>query len=471
MGPRFATIVALSLLLSSPRAAARRKPAPVSLFPTVEMKAGVTTIVIRAYSRSPRPIFVCRDERECLLLEVEGKGGAYRAWRRLPAKAAALDRGAFVKLVRGKGRVLFRLPVVPLAARGRRSFQVGAAHYLAALPSKVKYRFRYRASAPARSAARRLQRRPLFAGPAGPSSSPNFLRTYENSEVLDLVAKGDPSASSYLKPGDPKVLPRLRRLLRHKRFSVKESAIRALIATRLPPAAKLLVRVAEREKNQQLRAFAINGFLKLHPPSIKDDLIRLAASRVLARDEFAEMMQATLIKAVGMMDKPRYLVDLKKLERKLPRSKAPFEHSTRFAFLLARARLGDARAPKKLLTRLRKLPPAELASCLRVVPYCRSRALAAGLGALLTDGRRGSRIAPHADFVRPRTAAARKRIADFERRAYARIKDDALYAAAGLLPGAKWGFDPKPLRRYTSAELRRARALLKKLARALRSAR
>ena len=431
----------------------------VFFYPRVVYQGGLPNVEISASHRSRRPVSVCVASTSCLTLEYKGKGGAFVAWKP-QGGSKPISRRDFVTLKANKGKVVFKLALRPLPAKGKRAFAVGSSHFFGALPSKVEYRFRYRVGPQVVAAARRLGVRRLYAGLALPSSSPNHLRTYETSEVLALVARGDPSASIYMRPNDATVLRKLRKLLRSPKFSVKESAIRTTVATGLPGAARMLVAVARREKNQQLRAFAINGFLVLHPKSIKDDLIRLAASKRIGRDEFPEMMQATLVRAVGLMGDRAYLADLRKLQKRLGPSRQSFKHSRTFAFLLAYARLGDKQAPARLVARLKKLPPRDLAACLRRLPYARSAALARALRVFFTDTRRGPRVAPHVHWRAPRTKADRRRMAEFEKRAYVRIKDEALFDVMRMLPGEPWGVALLPLRKYKAAEFRKVGARL-----------
>jgi len=247
----------------------------------------------------------------------------------------------------------------------------------------------------------------------------------------------------------------------------KEDIIFAIIDTGLPDAAEYLVKIAESEGDGQLRSFAINGFLKIHPKAIRDDLIRLAESKSLEEDEFADMQRSVLIRAIGLMNDRSSLDALRQLERRMRSVKSLYYYdSLEFNFLATYARLGDKDAARRLVGKVLMLGQQELIDALRKLVYCESLTVAERLAELLDDDRRGSRTHPYRDYRGPPSSdeeAKRRLMIDED--AYVRVKDDALHAITQMLGRRGWGFDPEPLRRYSEEEFGLARRKLESLVR------
>ena len=437
-----------------------QKDSRVFFYPRIELEEGFLIIHIDVQNISEKTVSIYTFVPACLRFEIEEKDGEFTPWLRIPSrkKLRLPEKDEFIEI--GPDEMqdsVFSLEVAPFEKFGKRAFKIGSEYYFKKLPKKVKYRFVYEVSKDVIERAKELKITNLFKGPAFPDSEPNYLITYDNKQVLEMVAKGDTEAFCYLRPGDHSVLPELDKLLKSSDFDVKDSAIYTLIATGLPEAAPMLVKFIETEESDQLRGHAIYGFLKIHPPSIRDELIRLTTIKPIVEDEFPDMMRSYLIQAIGLMNDPSNLEPLRELEKKLrpiADESEPFVDSLDYVFLATYARLGDSESAEKLVDTLLKLESTrDLIDTLHQIEYCKSSIVARGLIKLFNDKRKGTRIAPCVAWKGPPDSpeeAQRRR--DFEERAYVFVRDDALYAVTRILKDVDWGFNPSPLRRYTEQE-------------------
>ncbi|MFH1018547.1 MAG: hypothetical protein V1798_10275 [Pseudomonadota bacterium] len=330
---------------------------------------------------------------------------------------------------------------------GPLEYKVRFVHPLEAKPLELVDRIRFEAS-----------------GAIASSSHP--IRPYTNDDVIGLVARGDPEANRFLTPGDESMVTRLEPYLKSTNWGVAESALRVLIAVRVPAAAKRMVSYAkERElENVQHRALAIHGFLEYHPPEIRQDLFDLIFHERITKSEFSEREQADLVEAIGLMDSSGDLPRLREVERRLNRPAGDrkfFEQSTEFAFLATYARLGDESAARTL-GRLLVSHPNLLSNVRWKIGYCKNRVVAEELTHLFSNEGLGSRVGPHADFAeRPRDQKEEKDREEMEKNAYVRVKDDALFAIVQILKGEEFGIDPLRPRKYTAEEFEKVRKALK----------
>jgi len=447
----------------------------VIFYPRIEFKEGHQIIYIDVMNFSEKTVSICTFIATCLHFEIKEKDGRLTSWSRISPE---LDDGKglrlpqkhqFVEIGPGERKyAVFSFEVAPFEKLGGRAFKLGSDYYFKDLPKKVEYRFVYEVSyQEVIEKAKEFHVTNLFKGPAFPNSEPNYLITYDNQDILEMVAKGDTNASVYLRPGDPNVLPELDKLLKSSDFEVKQTAVYTLIATDLPEAAPMLVRFIETEEDQQLRGYAIQGFLKIHPPSIRDELIRLATSKPIAEDEFPDMMRSYLIQAIGLMDDSSNLRPLRDLEKKLlpiHSISEDFIYSLDYAFLTTYARLGDSKSAEKLVDTLLELEQRDLQDTLQKIEYCKSPIVAKGLTRLFDDKRYGTRIAPFIDYgLPPATPEEANRRDKIEKMAYVFIRDDALYAVTRILKDVNWGFNPSPLRRYTEQEFEMVKKKVKSL--------
>ncbi len=431
----------------------------VFFYARTESEEGFRIIHIDVRNISEKTVSICTFVPACLRFEIEEKDGKFTPWLRIPSrkKLRLPEKDEFIEIGPDEMKYsAFSLEVAPFEKFGKRAFKIGSEHYFKNLPQKVKYRFVYEISKDVIGRAREFEVTNLFKGPAFPGSEPGYLITYDNKQVLELVAKGDPEAFCYLRPGDHSVLPELDKLLKSSDYDVKENAVYTLIATGLPEAAPMLVKFIEAEENDQLRGYAIYGFLKIHPSSIRDELIRLTTSKPIAEDEFPDMMRSALIQAIGLMDDSSNIEPLRELEKKLrpiADESEPFMHSLDYAFLATYARLGDSESAEKLVDSVLKLKSRDWVGTIQHIDYCKSPIVARGLIKLFDDKRKGTRIAPYVSWKgAPSSPEEAQRRRDFEERAYVFVKDDALYAVTRILKDVDWGFDPSPLRRYTDQE-------------------
>jgi hypothetical protein len=440
------------------------------LYPSTEWVDGAQVISISASNSEKRPVSVCREVEACLSFEVETSAGVFRPWQRLQPEAAPADPGpaSFVVLAPDETRdQVFLLKVRPLPERGPRAFAIGPAHFFPELPSRAGFRFRYQAAAAAIQAARRLKLPALFLGPAEPSSSPNVLELPSREEALAAFRKGEFNSHLRLPVGDPAVLSEAERALASGQFELQQEAVRALIHTGLPEAAPLLAKAFRTSDDGMIRAEAAGGFLVIHPDSIVGEVIALAKGVHPAGAGLDEGIQTTLVMAVGSTDNPAHLPALRQLQKELGPSQADDEHfkdSRDFAFLLARARLGEAEAGTALFDRLKRVPPDQLGEIIRQLPYTRSPAVARGLLGYFRDGRKGGRIAPDVLVGAPWTPEQRRRYEEFERNAYVRVMDEALIAITEMFPDLDFGVKVAPARKYRPAEFERVRRRVMQMA-------
>jgi hypothetical protein len=429
---------------------------------------GWHSITIKVRNMENFPVAVCTEVSECLRVEVDRGGGIFEAWKTSFRKPdyGRLNETCFATLAPGEWKVLFDLPVETVFEDGKKIVKIGSDHFFENLPGMIEYRFVYEASQTAVTSGVDHLGLNLFYGPALPGSSPNYLYTYSNSDILAKVEKGDTDASYYLTPKDPKVLDKLAGLLRTSRsFDVKQSAIRTVIATQLDEAAPILMHFVLHEKNQQLIYEAIHGFLEIHPAAMAQDLADLADSALVDGLGYPDIARQSLIRAIGMIGGEKSLAILKGLEKRLRGKKETSDklyNSNRYILLTAYARLGEKSAAKDLMDILARMESYDLADALRDLDYTRSPQVAAGLMRFFNDGRQGSRVRPCRTSSAPRTPEEKKVIEDYERNAYVSIKDDALWAATRILPDEKWPFEVIPLRHFTPQEFDAAKKILSK---------
>ena len=281
----------------------------------------------------------------------------------------------------------------------------------------------------------------------------------DDAQIVQAIAAGEPDGSTHVKPGDKALLAKLVPLLASDRFEVAEEALRAAIATGVPEAAPLLFGVLAKPGNLQLRVAAASGFLTIHPKGIATQIFEALAKENGAGE--TDMLVWPLVQAIGLMDDPALLGELAKAEARLvPAGKAQVApHSMATAFLLVRARLGDAAAVAALGQHLGERDE-RLVDFVHDLAYAKSWAVARTLVPLLGDLRQGTRVKPWADFAAPRNEQQRKAIERFEKDAYVRLGDDALATITEMFPAEKWGFAPAPLRRYAPAEVARVKAVV-----------
>ncbi len=437
----------------------------VAFYARVELRDGHPDIEVSAKNYSPRPVWVCRNPHHCFELRIERAPGSWEPWSRRDDPAAPRKED-FILLGPDDGVDLFALPVRPEG--NSRAFRFGALHLVTDLPVEAEYDYAYVLGDAARRAAVSWGRVPVFEGPEGMGSTPNRLVTPDNAEVVRRISAGDRGASQYLKPADPSVLPELDRLLRSPGQEVREAALHGLIATRLPEAATLLVRTVEAEEDGQIRSLAVGGFLEIHPESVLEDLLRLAESPAFRQAEFPEALQATIMRAIGLMGNPRHVEVLEGLEKKLVASgsassfwgPAKFPDARRVSFLMACARLGDKAAASEMLKSLQGREVHELERCLVELPYCRSLDVAEGLMEFFGDTREFT-SGPCVQ-VEP-TPEGNATLIEWQERCTFAIRDHALLAITRILPDVDWGFDPLPLRRYSPREFERVRERIRVL--------
>jgi hypothetical protein len=281
---------------------------------------------------------------------------------------------------------------------------------------------------------------------------------FDNAEAIRRIELGDLSASDFIKPGDSTVLPKLKNLLNSESLDFKESAINALIATRLAEAVTILVNYCEREKNDQLVWAALNGFLLFHPKSAKDDLVRLAQSRRIAQSEFPEMAQSLIIRVIGLMGNPAFITDIQALDKNLPKSSVSdenFQDTREFAVLMACSRLGDLRSADKLIKKLHEIPLDDLLNCLKEVPYVQSRVVARGLLSFLDDQRQGTALFSFNRRIGASAPKDSKATKKSDGTPFGTVKDDAVVAILRMLPDEPWGVELDPHRRYSDQEVKK----------------
>jgi hypothetical protein len=291
-----------------------------------------------------------------------------------------------------------------------------------------------------------------------PNGLEKFMKPGE--QLLKGIVCASRTSFSYRKieAGMAENLPELKNLLNSDSLDVKESAINALIATRLPEAVTILVNYCEQEKNDQLVWVALNGFLLFHPESAKDDLVRLAQSRRIAESEFPEMAQGQIIRVIGLMGNPAFITDIQALDKKLPSGSASnecFQDTREFSVLMACSRLGDSRSADKLIKKLHEIPLDDLLNCLQEVPYVQSRVVARGLLSFLDDQRQGSALSSFNRRIGASAPKDSKATKKSDGTPFGTVKDDAVVAILRMLPDEPWGVEVDPHRRYSDQEVQK----------------
>lgn len=435
-------------LLAATLAASAPAPAEkVLVYPRVELKDGLPVLTLNVWNRESAPRTVCVDP-SCLTLKYEASKGAWAVWHPTPKPdAKPLEASAFVQLKADEQRDLFvmgaQLPITPAPVT-----------------------FEYRATAEAVAFAAGLDSAPLVKGPLGPSSSPTVVVSMTQAQALAAVLRGEFNAHLHLRPGDASVLNPLEAGFHDADARKQEEIARAVIQTGVAEAAPVLVRLAQETKSTQVRATAIHGFAVIHPASFAPELARLASDPLVTKSELPELLQSGLARAIALSKAPDALGLLAKLQTTLEfapvMSQTSPEHSLAFALPISRIRAGDGKAVAPLVGRLKKARPEVLAQALRATPFAKSKELGCALAGFLDDPRAGMRIAPFREYAAPRTPEQRKAIDDFEKNAYDRVQDEALFAIVQLVPEARGDLAVGAFRRVAADELAAARKRLAK---------